>query len=298
MAPNPLPVLHDRTPALTPSNRFSPVEAREKFDGLQERLEELTRQGVLVAFSGGVDSSFLLWAVAQVASGRVGHQVVALTTVSASTPERDRQDAARFAAELGVEQIWRSSRELDDPRYVRNDRRRCYYCKADLFRVAEELAVQRNLRWLLYGFNASDLDDVRPGHQAALEAGVLAPLAEVGLRKAEIRHLMRSFGLDLSEKPASPCLSSRVMTGIPISAARLGDVEAIEAILREGGVRVCRARICEGSGQEYFLRIEVGVGDMAKAVTLREPLVKEGLVRGYRWVTLDLAGYRTGGGVS
>jgi pyridinium-3,5-biscarboxylic acid mononucleotide sulfurtransferase len=274
-----------------------PEEAREKLGILRHTLASLVPDGVLVAFSGGMDSAFLLWAAAG-AGPPEGGRVVALTTISESTPERDKGDALAFAEPLAVEHVWRESRELSSPAYARNDLERCYHCKTELFRIAGEVAEELGLRWLLYGYNASDRFDFRPGHRAAEKAGVLTPLAGAGLTKGEIRFLMEEEGLPLSGKPASPCLSSRVMTGVAITPQRLKDVEAMEKMLRDAGITTLRVRVCRDADARPFLRVEVGPEEMDKVLLCREALHREGIRRGYRWVTLDLGGYRTGGGVS
>jgi uncharacterized protein len=266
----------------------------EKFTRLDERLRLLVRDGLVVAFSGGVDSAFLLWAAGRAASQAEGN-VVALTTVSESVPSRDLDDGVRFAERLGVEHVIERSAEMQDPEYVRNNEERCYYCKAELFRIAERLSTERGMRWIAYGYSASDRHDARPGHKAALERGVLSPLAEAGLSKDDIRTLMQAHGLELADKPASPCLSSRIMTGLSITSQQLDDVEAMETMLRRGGVKVCRVRVCDAR-PGFFLRIEVAPEEMNKVLPLRGELVRGAEERGYRWVTLDLAGYRTGGG--
>ena len=209
-----------------------------------------------------------------------------------------KTDAEAFTAELNIPHLWRESQELSDPRYLRNDRERCYHCKAELFRIAEEITREQKLRWILYGYNASDHSDDRPGHRAALEAGVLAPLSEAGLTKPEIRHLMAKAGLPMADKPASPCLSSRIMTGIPVTPNRLEDVAALEQTLRESGVQNLRVRVCRTDDGEGFLRVEVPPEEMARVLDCRLELQKESQSRGYRWITLDLGGYKTGGGVS
>jgi len=269
--------------------------AREKLASLLEALRAQVGEGAVVAFSGGVDSAFLLWAAVR-AQGP-GGRMVALTTVSASTPGPDLADARAFAASLGVDHVLEESRELEREEYLRNDAERCYHCKTDLFEIAARVAGERGLRWILYGYNASDRHDVRPGHRAAAEAGVRAPLADAGLEKADIRELMREHGLALADKPSSPCLSSRIQTGVRVEARRLADVAALEAILRGAGVEVCRARICE-AGDGLFVRVEVAAAEMGRVLERRADLEREGKARGYRWVTLDLGGYRTGGGTS
>ncbi len=290
---NPLPVLGAVGGAGSAID-VSSGELRSKLERLMRALEGFVPEGLVVTLSGGVDSAFLLWAAEQ-ARRHAGGRVLALTTVSESLSTVDREDAVHFAQGLGVEHVLEPGAETSLAEYTRNDENRCYYCKSELFVVAGRIGERRGLRWVAYGYTASDRGDVRPGHRAALEHGVLAPLADAELTKADIRTLMRMHALDLSEKSASPCLSSRVMTGLDITPQRLRDVEAIEAILRERGIGVFRVRVC-GEASECFLRIEVGADDMPKVVTLREELLREGQARGYRWVTLDLQGYRTGGG--
>ena len=290
---NQLPILDSPPPSDPPVDQ---AEAAGKYRALRSDLADRMREGALVAFSGGMDSAFLLW-VANAVRMDEGGTVVALTTVSPSTPARDREDAEAFSRELGVPHLWRESREVSNPGYIRNDRDRCYHCKTELFRIAREVARDEGLRWILYGYNASDHQDDRPGHRAALESGVLSPLSDAGLTKAEIRHLMTESGLALAGKPASPCLSSRIMTGIPVTPERLRDVEAMEGILRRAGVGTLRVRICQADDGAGFLRVEVPPEEMSRVLDCREALQKESESRGYRWLTLDLAGYRTGGGV-
>jgi uncharacterized protein len=275
---------------------ISAATAEAKLRRLKEVLAERVADGVLVAFSGGMDSGFLLWSALEANETGEG-RVVALTTTSPSTPAQDKADAKTFTERLGVDHIWEESRELSSPAYVRNDRERCYHCKTELFRIASNLAERKGLRWLLYGYNASDHGDDRPGHRAALEAGVLTPLSDVGLSKAEIRYLMAESGLPLAGKPASPCLSSRIMTGIEIEPRKLRDVEELEGILHRAGVTDHRVRVCRDEDGTFFLRVEAPPQFMSKILDCREELLEAGVGRGYRWVTLDLGGYRTGGGV-
>jgi uncharacterized protein len=294
-------VMNNRLPILDAAaglgNEVDPAAAGAKYADLLRDLETRVRDGALVAFSGGMDSAFLLWA-AKTAQEKAGGRVVALTTTSPSTPSGDKRDAKEFAGSLGVEHIWRGSRELDLQGYSRNDRDRCYHCKVELFRIAGEIAAEAGLRWILYGYNASDHGDDRPGHRAALEVGALSPLSDAGLTKGEIGFLMKERGLPMSGKPASPCLSSRIMTGIEITPRRLRDVEELEAILRKEGATTLRVRVCQAEDRAFFLRVEVAPDEMPAVLRCRDELQKEGIRRGYRWVTLDLGGYRTGGGVS
>jgi len=274
-----------------------PSGAHRKLEALRTDLEPMVAEGALVAFSGGMDSAFLLWAASEVAKER-GGRVVALTTTSPSTPARDKADAAAFSRLVGAEHRWEESREVSLPEYARNDRERCYHCKTELFRIAGEVAEASGLRWLLYGYNASDHQDDRPGHRAAREVGARTPLSDAGLTKSEISFLMREAGLPLSGKPASPCLSSRIMTGIEITPAMLQDVERFEGILRDAGVSTLRVRVCRDETGAFFLRVEVPPEEMEAVLAGRTELQEAGTERGYRWVTLDLGGYRTGGGVA
>ena len=267
---------------------------REKYDAFRRELAARLEDGLVIAFSGGVDSAFLLWAAEQ-ERRRSGGRLLALTALSASMARTERADAERFARNLGVEHRWQESDEVSDPRYAANDGARCYYCKSELFRICRRVAAEAGYRWLAYGYNVSDGADVRPGHKAALEYEVLSPLADAGLEKKDVRMLMSAHGLELSEKPSSPCLSSRLMTGVRVTPAKLADVEAFEQILRQAGLNVVRARLHE-VGSSRFVRIETAPEEMARALEQRELLQHEARARGYRWVLLDLAGYRLGGG--
>lgn len=290
----------DNSSGARPAIAAAPTDLLDKHARLSHQLRALLQDGLIVAFSGGVDSAFLLW-VAEQQRRESGGRLLALTAVSASMASVEREDARTFAESLGVEHVWEESHELDNPLYAVNDSSRCYHCKSELFRIARATASRRlaegsGFRWLAYGYNATDGRDVRPGHTAALENDVLAPLAASDLGKDDIRALMREHGLTLSEKPASPCLSSRLMTGVQVTPAKLKDVEEMESLIRLAGVRVVRVRLHEVAGRR-LLRIEVAPDEIGRAIELRDDIVSEGHRRGYQWVTLDLAGYRMGGGV-
>jgi uncharacterized protein len=267
-----------------------------KFQALRSALRERLRDGLIVAYSGGVDSSFLLWA-AENERRTHGGRLLAVTAVSASLAQVEREDAATFARNLGVDHRWEESGEVSNPDYARNDLSRCYHCKTELFRLSHSLAERLGFAAIAYGYNASDRGDFRPGHKAALENGILAPLDEANLTKDDIRALLRAFELPLSEKPSSPCLSSRLMTGVAVTPQKLRDVEDLEAILRQGGLQVFRVRLHETPGARW-LRVEVDPGEMPAVLTVRDALHRAARDRGYQWVTLDLGGYRTGGGTN
>lgn len=265
-----------------------------KFANLSEMLREKLADGLLIAFSGGVDSAFLLWA-AERQRKISGGRLLAMTTNSASFSSAEAEDVRSFIRLHDIPHAWHESRELDDPRYTANDRSRCYYCKSELFRICREEAQSRDLAHIAYGYNASDTGDDRPGHRSAIENEILSPLADAQLTKADIRSLMRKHGLEMADKPASPCLSSRLVTGVFITPRKLQDVEQIEAKLREGGLRVFRVRVHESAGTK-LLRLEVAPDEIPRAFELREMFCAAAKELGYRWATLDLAGYAMGGG--
>ena len=266
-----------------------------KLNRLLDVMKEYINTGVIITFSGGVDSAFLLWAAYKVIQENPDGKVYALTTNSASMPMQDKEDAERFTKQFNIEHIWRESREMENPAYIKNDEQRCYHCKNELFSLAKEEAEKLGLQWIMYGYNASDIDDVRPGHKAALENGVLYPLAEIGFSKDEIRTILKNEQIEIAEKAASPCLSSRISHGISVTSGKLADIAAMENLLHLQGIKVCRVRINE-TGNDLFLRIEVHPDEIKKIFNVKDILDSEGRKRGYKWTTLDLSGYRMGGG--
>ena len=271
----------------------------KKYAALKNCLGKYTAEGLVVAFSGGVDSGFLLWA-AEEARKKYGGSLIALTTNSESMPSHDRKDVEKFIAKIGVRHVWKKSGEVDDPEYLKNDSLRCYHCKTELFDIAKKVAAENGCKRIAYGYSASDKADIRPGHRAALENGILFPLADYDFTKDEIREQMRHHGLELSEKPSSPCLSSRIMKGVQITKQELRDVDELEDILRNGGLKIFRLRLHElpvpsaGNGKK-FLRLETSPDEIMLAVKLKDKLVSAAKERGYEWVTLDLEGYKAGG---
>jgi len=255
-----------------------------------DRLRQILRtcDSVLVAFSGGVDSTFLL----RVALDTLGSErVVALTATSPTYPEYEYQEACRLAAEFGVRHLVLESNELEIPGFAENHRQRCYHCKHALFSLCREQARQLGLATVVDGANRDDLQDHRPGHRAASELQVRHPLLEAQLGKSEIRALSRQLGLVTADKQAFACLSSRFPYGIEITAARLHQVDRCETFLREQGFRTYRVRY-----HDTVARIEVAPEEMARLLEpeLRATLIAAFQAAGFTYVSLDLQGYRTG----
>lgn len=258
----------------------------EKYHRLQQSLRELGT--VLVAFSGGVDSTFLLRAALDTLGTE---QVLAVIGDSDSYPSREFAEARRLAESLGARFQVVESEELHDARYVANPSNRCYYCKTDLFSRLTALAQAQGIAAVLDGNNADDAGDWRPGRQAARELGVRSPLMDVGLTKAEIRELSRTLGLPTWDKPSFACLASRIPYGTAITRDNLGQIEAAEDFLRDLGFPQVRVR-----HHEEVARIEVPPADIDRLLDapLRARIVARLRELGYHYVTVDLQGYRTG----
>lgn len=242
---------------------------------------------VLVAFSGGVDSTFLL----KVAQEELGEQVLAVIAGSNTYPEQERQSAIKLAQDLKVRYELIQSGEMDNPDFVANSPHRCYYCKMDLFSRLKEISDRRNIPFVLDGSNYEDIGDYRPGSRAARELGVRSPLQEAGLMKQDIRTLSRELGLPTWDKPAMACLSSRFPYGTKIEVKGLQQVARAEDVLRGLGFTQLRVRHHGDTA-----RIEVPENEL---IDLVEPAVRSRIVEslkaiGYTYVTLDLMGYRTG----
>jgi pyridinium-3,5-biscarboxylic acid mononucleotide sulfurtransferase len=254
----------------------------DKQDRLHARLRTLDR--LIVAYSGGVDSTFL----AAAARRALGDRCLAVTAISPSLAERERQDAASLAARLGWNHLEIETHELDREAYARNRPDRCYWCKTELFEVLAPLA-RRHRAPIAVGTNLDDLGDHRPGLTAAQRHGVLAPLVDAGLTKADVRQLSALLGLPTADKPASPCLASRFAYGVRVTPAGLRRVDRAEEALRGLGFGVLRVR-----DHGDLARIEVPPADIPRAAALGARIGADLLSLGFRYVTIDLVGFRSG----
>ena len=255
-----------------------------KDEALRHALTSLG--SVVVAYSGGTDSAYL----AYVASQTLGDRALAVTADSPSYPDRHRRLAIDIADRFGLRHEIIQTNELDRPEYRANPENRCYFCKHELYTHLSRIGAERGAV-VVDGNNADDRGDYRPGRQAAREFGVRSPLDEVDLTKDEIRELSRRAGLPTWDEPASACLSSRIPYHAEVTDEKLRTIERAEQAMRALGFRVCRVR-----HHDDVARVEIGRGEMARAL---EPDVASAIVRelkaiGYRYVTLDLQGYRTG----
>ena len=257
--------------------------AQRKESQLSELLHEMG--SVLVSFSGGVDSSYLL----QVAHRTLGPCAVAATGLSQTYAQEEMDEARVVANDIGAEHVFVDTAELTDPRYADNTHQRCFFCKSELYSRLREFADSRGLQHVIDGSNIEDLDDFRPGMRAARELGVRSPLQEVGLTKAEIRFRSECLGLRTWDKPAMACLSSRFAYGDPITVAKLRQVAAAESAMRNLGFSGFRVR-----HHDEIARLEIPRDQFVRALERAEELVDAVCGAGYRHTVLDLAGYRSG----
>ena len=259
------------------------MELEQKHERLRGVFAEMG--SVLVAYSGGLDSAFVL----AVARDVLGDRAVALTAVSPSLPEREKRDAMRIASELGARHELVESDEIHNPSYASNPSNRCFHCKSELYSITTRRLTELGLAFVVNGTNLDDLGDYRPGLEAARNAGVRSPLVEAQLHKEEVRALAKLRGLDFWDKPAAACLSSRIPYGTEVTPERLKQVEQLEDALHALGLRQLRVRY-----HDALARVEVGETELPKAFEQRSEIVAAGRAAGFTFVTLDLAGYKTG----
>jgi uncharacterized protein len=261
----------------------APVD--EKLGRLRARMRELG--SVLVCYSGGVDSAFVL----AVAHAELGAHAVGMTAVSPSLAPAEREEAIDVARLIGADHRLVESHEIDDPSYIANNPDRCFHCKSELYSIAKKKREEWGLAAILNGTNVDDLGDYRPGLTAAADAGVVSPLVELGFTKADVRAGAAAMGLPVWDKPAAACLSSRIPYGTSVTRDRLEKIGGFEADLRRMGFRQVRVRY-----HDDLARIELDAGELGRAAepSVRGRIVEAGKKHGFRYVTLDLGGYRTG----
>lgn len=257
----------------------------DKLSRLRARLRELG--SVLVCYSGGVDSAFVL----AVAHAELGPRAVGMTAVSPSLAPAEKAEAIAIAQQIGADHRLVESHEIDDPSYAANNPDRCFHCKSELYTIAAAKRAEWDLAAIVNGTNLDDLGDYRPGLEAAKQANVVSPLIDAGFTKADVRAGAVEVGLSIWDKPAAACLSSRIPYGTSVTRERLAQIGGFEAALKRLGFRQVRVR-----WHEELARIELGAEELARAADpeVRGAVVEAGKKHGFRYVTLDLGGYRVG----
>ncbi len=265
-------------------------------DAQLDRLRDIVASmgSALVCFSGGVDSAFVL----AVAHEVLGSRAIGLTAVSPSLAPEDRALAVEVARQIGARHELVRSHEIDLETYAANNPDRCFHCKSELYRLCAAKQSEWAIAHVVNGTNLDDLGDYRPGLEAARQNGVLSPLVEAGLHKADVRRLAALIGLSVWDRPAAACLASRLPYGTRVTPERLAQVAALEEDLHRMGLRQVRVRWHalggEAATDSAMARIEVAQAELARAFELREAIVSAGKQHGYAYVTLDLQGYRVG----